>query len=380
MLQSLFVYGITILIMSTCGYFATINCKISKRSVFFSWEVVIPILVFSAIAAIRYDVGVDHLAYLNRYLKVMILGKLDNSDTTEPLFQWITVSMANLGFHFSFYFGVFAFLQILFIYYAFKNEQYLYQYLGLTIIAGVTFYTWMNGMRQSVVTSIFIFLIYYIRERKLLIYLCWVGVCYFIHKSALLLIPLYFFLYPNKIYIKNRVLQIVLLCVGILLSTQYIWVDLLDRFDILVDYTAFKNNYSSERILNELKDIKFGPRKIIDIIITISVILKSKKMSNLYVSTNFNRFYNLFFWGEILLLIGSGSNTILRILYFFNCARPILYSYLLYFLQKNKSQCIYNTFMFYGIIALLIIRLLAMLQTGVLGSPSVLFQFFWDIE
>ncbi|HCM19285.1 MAG TPA: hypothetical protein DIC46_00585 [Porphyromonadaceae bacterium] len=380
MFQSLFVYGITILIMSICGYFATINGKISKNRAFFSWEIVIPILLFSTIAAIRYDVGVDYLAYLNRYLRVMNLGKLDSRDAIEPLFQWITVLMANHGFHFSFYFGLFAFLQILFIYYAFKEERYLYEYLGLAIIAGVTFYTWMNGIRQSLVTCIFIFLIHYIRDRKFFIYLCWVVICSFIHKSAFLLIPLYFFLYPNKIYIKNVTLQIILLCISILLSTQYIWVDLLDKFDILVNYTSFKNNYSSERILKEMKDVVFGPRKIIDIIITIGVILKSKEMSELYSSTSFNRFYNLFFWGELLLLIGSGSNTILRILYYFNCARPILYSYLLYFLQMNKSQRIYDALLFYGIIFLLLIRLLATLQTGILGSPSVLFQFFWDIE
>jgi hypothetical protein len=366
--------------MSICGYFATINGKISKNRAFFSWEIVIPILLFSTIAAIRYDVGVDYLAYLNRYLRVMNLGKLDSRDAIEPLFQWITVLMANHGFHFSFYFGLFAFLQILFIYYAFKEERYLYEYLGLAIIAGVTFYTWMNGIRQSLVTCIFIFLIHYIRDRKFFIYLCWVVICSFIHKSAFLLIPLYFFLYPNKIYIKNVTLQIILLCISILLSTQYIWVDLLDKFDILVNYTSFKNNYSSERILKEMKDVVFGPRKIIDIIITIGVILKSKEMSELYSSTSFNRFYNLFFWGELLLLIGSGSNTILRILYYFNCARPILYSYLLYFLQMNKSQRIYDALLFYGIIFLLLIRLLATLQTGILGSPSVLFQFFWDIE
>ena len=90
---------------------------------FFRFEVLFPLVLFAIVFGMRYDVGVDHLGYLYGYLEKIDVGK------GEPLFQFLSKTGWYLNLHYTVYFGIIAFIQVFFFFYAFKNERYLFPLL-----------------------------------------------------------------------------------------------------------------------------------------------------------------------------------------------------------------------------------------------------------
>ena len=66
MLQSFFVYittGVLLFILGDISY-----KRDKKKNTFWTLEVFLLLVVFATLAGLRWNVGVDHLAYLNNYI------------------------------------------------------------------------------------------------------------------------------------------------------------------------------------------------------------------------------------------------------------------------------------------------------------------------
>ena len=141
MILSLGVYGF----MMGSLYLLATKAKYSKVRFLYYW---ISVLIFTVFCAIRYNVGVDYLSYLNEY-NYVLLGSGFSRDF-EPAFEAITKVLASSGCHFSIYFGIWSLLQIGILYYAMKNEKNIIPFLCFTLFCSGIFFMWMNGIRQSI--------------------------------------------------------------------------------------------------------------------------------------------------------------------------------------------------------------------------------------
>src|SRR5690554_2454781 len=192
-LQSILVYSSLIIIMilfslSASGrnsYYYDKDGFVQYKS-FWRFDTIAPLFLFAIVFGMRYDVGVDHLNYVYGYLNKLYLGK------DEYLFFFFSDLGWHFNLHYTVYFGILAFIQVFFFFYAFKEERFLYPFLILFLFTNGEVLTWMNGIRQYLAMCIWIFSIRFIYERKFIFYLLWCVVALLFHKSAIILI----FLYP----------------------------------------------------------------------------------------------------------------------------------------------------------------------------------------
>src|SRR5690606_24459525 len=107
MVQSVVVYSFLIAIMLLCAVYAAkkgsvypTSSGVLKERGFWSFETLVPLLLFSIVFGMRYDVGKDHLGYLEGYLGGVHISK------GEPLFDLFSNIGWGLNMHVTVYFGV----------------------------------------------------------------------------------------------------------------------------------------------------------------------------------------------------------------------------------------------------------------------------------
>ena len=134
MLQSIIVYSLMGFSLFGLGQVAAKREQIyiakNKNLPFFTWEILFSLFIFAFFSGVRWNVGVDHLSYLANYENIKAGGEL-RSRGIEIGFDLISKLFASWNVHFTIYFAFWAFWQLFFVYYAFKNERYLLPYIGI---------------------------------------------------------------------------------------------------------------------------------------------------------------------------------------------------------------------------------------------------------
>ncbi|MBR5101867.1 MAG: EpsG family protein, partial [Muribaculaceae bacterium] len=184
---------------------------------FYSWEIITSILIFAAILGIRWHTGYDHEMYLYEYSRLQ--NGLDCTREFEPGFLLIGKVFAKLGIHYSIYFAFWAALQIGGVYFALRDRKYLLPWVGILIVTGPYMLNWVNSMRQATVACLFLGAMPLIINKRFWLYALFVLLCATIHKSALLLLPVYFvpWIKPCKLF-KGRYAHYAILGCCILLG------------------------------------------------------------------------------------------------------------------------------------------------------------------
>ena len=301
MLQSFFVYittGVLLFILGNISYERDKENNVKKRyTPFWTLEVFLLLVVFATLAGLRWNVGVDHLSYLNNYLTFANTG-FDRFED-EPVFSFLTKILAENNIHFFYYFSIIAFLQLLFIYNTFKKEKYLYPFLGIIILFGPEFLSWMNGIRQMLAATIFFWAIQFIHKRQLYKFVLSIVVAGLIHKSAIILIVFYFI--PQRDYFKSRTLTFILAGISIFLGNVDFWIENMNRFaDLLVvlDYSEYSEKIGELIEDNQTRNI--GPRRLSILLSALITIWFSPKLKKIFNNSYFLNYYNLAILGFLL--------------------------------------------------------------------------------
>lgn len=387
MLQSFLVYGLLALVLFLLGREISIkeayaNRHFNREYKFLSWEMILMLLSFGFVVGVRWDVGVDHLSYLNDYKIVQKYGEFwSRLDSFEIGYILITKLFAFFNIHFSIYFAFWGIMQMLFLYLTFKHNKYLYPYIGLILILGPLFLSWNNGIRQTLATCIFMYGSQYIVDRKFLKYLLWVFIATLIHKSAWLVLVFYF-IPRDRVIINNRLVQLFILFVSIFLGFNQFWIDNLTRFGDVLSLIGY-DRYSERLDLMILEDVdkSFGVKTIILLIVNITVILFSKYILKSYNDKRLILYYNLFFIGICLYyMLFNTSHIFLRVLYYFDIVRLVFPAFLLHFLYyKTKLPNMIRTPLFIIILLLSISWTFGAVYEAATGvDKMVLYKFFWN--
>ena len=195
MLLSLLVYSLTGATLFFLGWHVNrreqrLQLQSGGELPFYSWEIILSLLIFAVVAGARYHTGFDHKMYLDQYLHLQQTGEFGR-DNFEYGFEWISKLFAWCHIHYFFYFAFWALLQIGFLYFALRHRKHLLCWVGLGIMCGSYFLWMMNSVRQAVVVCLFVALIPLIKDRKFIPYAIIVIAGAFLHKSALLLLPVF---------------------------------------------------------------------------------------------------------------------------------------------------------------------------------------------
>ena len=353
MLLSLLVYSLTGAVLFYLGWHVNrreqrLLQQGGKQLPFYSWEIMLSLFVFAFVAGARYHTGYDHAMYLEQYQHLQQTGEFSR-DNFEYGFEWISKIFAWCHSHYFFFFAFWALLQIGFLYFGLRNRKHLLCWVGLGIMCGSFFLNWMNSVRQSVVVCLFVALISLIENRKLKQYL-WIFliviVAAFIHKSALLLLPVFLILflmsYYNKdIKVSNKWVLLAVLSGFVLLGIKPFWIDYFSNYQWFLDLTGYQNygNLDDPNVAGKFRTLNWGPSRMCILIANVFVIWFYADMKSYFKADKLlPYFFLLAFVGMCLsnLLINT-SHFILRPVEYFTMFYLLMGAYLMVYFVKNKK-------------------------------------------
>lgn len=383
MLQSIIVYTLMCLSLSLLTRTKTIinnngSIKIISPKFYFI-GIIVSLFIFAFFSGVRWDVGIDHLTYLDTYQKYNITNTVLREDM-EKGYVYLIKLFNQFGAHFSIFFGTIAFVQMSMVFLCFRKAKYIIPYLGIFLICGGDFFSWMNGIRQAIVATCFLFLAAEcILKRRFLIYLICIYLLAFIHKSAYFLIPFYAIAYLplEKFYIK-RYIQYILFFSALLLSTTNIWIKSLDLVENLLTIIGYDERFNIDSIEQNIRSQNFGARKMIFLIIDIIIISYSNVLRKTFPDKLFGFSYILFILLYVTQPLFVNSLTFSRIIGYYYIARAILASYLLFYLIKynpnNKNKVIACI-----VLLLFLLHIFIQIYTDKGGhTDCIRYNFFWD--
>lgn len=354
-IQSLIVYISLLIGMSI----ATLWAIQKKKRIY----LLIPIFFFSLISGLRYGVGIDYYAYLRSFSA----SDLELWNSYEPGFIYIIKICRLLGLGPESFFFILAFLQIFFLYFSFRKNTSVTIFLpSALILTGIAMSGYMNNIRQTIAFCIFVFSVHYIAKRNFFRYLLCVATAFLFHKSAVILLPLYWIWRWKDSYFTNSRWQIILASLAFITASFIDLPTILGHFDSLLEIMGYSHYMKGTRIAGESS---IGLGYVLVFITYLIIIIYNKKMKLFYNDRTFNIMYDLFFIGCISEFLFRGSMMFNRITYYFSGFKTIFIAYVLYFLYKNKKD---SSIMYYSYIVLWIIlvymfaRCIALSETNTL--------------
>lgn len=299
----------------------------------FHW---IGLLVISVVVGFRYQVGTDWLGYMEwyEYFKVVPLESL-NKLNFEPGFLYLNYFLANLKLDYTIMFFLVAFISWFFL---FKGIAAKILPLFIFFIFVDEYFFWsMNGIRQFVSISVFVYSVRFIHARNFKLYVFYIVLAALFHTSALILFILYFIpwdrVYKPKIWFVLFTVSLFLANTPIILnSIESALMNLGNSIPVLSVYLKY---FEGGRFEASTKEVGLG--YFFKVIIAILIFYFSNSVIKKHPNTKF--FFILFFFGSIIYNIFYMFPLIGRINLYFIFMRTIALSLVVYHLwTENKYR------------------------------------------
>lgn len=362
MIESITIYVILIAVCTSLAYLA----QKTERFEYVAYAIVI----YSILFAMRYGVGVDHRDYLHTYL---LPPESTDREDLELGFIAIMRGCQYMNFHFTIFFGIIAFLQLYIIFRAIKDYRSIYTHLMTTFLVGCIWLSFSNGMRQILAFAIATYAITLIDKKKpIWHYICLIA-AFFMHKSAIILLPIYPLLRFRRIWFTNIKIELILL--GIAVSISILSVNLIEILSIFISKCAdfLGYDYYTQNMKNKLlydDNISIGLGFLVNATIDFIIILCSNKVKDEYKNTWMPTAYNLYFIGALISYAFIRSQLVGRINCYFYGLDFIMGAFTLAYLYKEKKP------LYIVLLGLYTIKFIAVMSK--MEQNTALFRFFWD--
>ena len=303
------------------------------------------IIFYTLIVSIRYRVGADCESYADSLLD---FAKGNYHEGRGHELEPMAILFGNIVNFFGgsrvLLLALYGFCEVFFIEYALRSRKALLPFVGVLIILGPFWFDLNNGLRQVSVTCMLLYAIQQLVDYhswKKFVLLVFVG-C-FLHKSALILLPLVFLVFYDKLPSRWIMISSLLICIGLGSSgivNQFIsqgesyiklvgYAEYSDRLDNLLESEGLVGNY--------------GPRRIVIFISYIFFMWYSKHVDEFVKSDKFYRVC-------VFLALAYACLSELLLSSFFIFSRPLIYihifvlisiAYTLYYLKCKKQSLIF---------------------------------------
>lgn len=298
------------------------------------------IFVFAIVFGIRYNVGIDHIRYIERYEELRLFG----TDSSDPELGFLMIGkfFASLDLHYSFYFFFLAFLQLFLIFYALRYNYKVLGWVIVTFMLSTTFLNFMNGIRQQLAFCIQTVALLYLSRKKIVkcyLYLC---LAILFHTSAILLLPLPLFYLRKNNYFNNVSIQIKLFFVFLIGSAVFkpvvpIFLSIMDILEVF-GYQGYKYMVLGGDLSFLTPKRTAGLGFILLIILNLINITQSNKVKAYHNSLYLNLLYDFYFVGVLYNYLVSGSLIFERINFYFYNFSFIISAFTLYYFTKNRTK------------------------------------------
>ena len=293
---------------------------------------ILTIICISFIVAIRYNVGVDWGSYVQLFNEYQNFSDIEYNIEIGAIFINKMIIFFGLNYQWMFFtFSIFTW------YFFFKSINTLFIPLFIFFLFTDEWFFWgMNGIRQFLAMSIWVYSINFIinKEYKKFLIAILLGSLY--HKSILFLIPFYFI--PKKYSINTIILIFIFVSTAIIGNNSF-FINILQRAtNIVGENVTFLNSYSvyidyDNFIYNKNIQIGFGYMFRFFVNFFIIVVSQSfiKKNPDLYI------YFIIFFIGAIISNLAYNVQIVGRINNYFLILRPFILSIIIwdYFKRSN---------------------------------------------
>lgn len=296
---------------------------------------VLALFLISTVVGFRYDVGTDWSGYKDwfEYYKVVPWESL-NKLNFEPGFLFLNYFLASFGFSYTIMFFSVALISWFFL---FKGLAAKFLPLFIFFVFVDEYFFWsMNGIRQFVAISIFIFSIRFIIQKNLKKYSASILIASLFHTSALILLPFFFIpwekIYKVGVWFFMFIISLFLANTSLILNSVENVLKVVGNFvPILSVYLEYFENGRFEASITEI-----GLGFYFRVIIASLIFYYSRYVVEKYPSTKI--FFLLFFIGSILYNMFYMFPLIGRINLYFIFARTISLALVVYYLWTEKKH------------------------------------------
>ena len=300
------------------------------------------ILIYTIIFGLRYDVGVDHTAYLKSFL---YLGNHPGVMVfREPLWVGLITLLHKIDAHYTIFFLLVAFVQILFLCKAFTIKKNLVPYFFFIFIACGYFLTFQNAMRQAVSFAIMFCVLMRYPDIGFLKYLAMVAVLFLFHLSAIFLIFLYPLVRYDQLYIRPTWLRAGLFIFAAVIGATTNVFDAVVRSDIFLvaldstEYVNYKHN------LDMGMERTYGAGYILKCVINLILFVNGDNMCRYFKDQKgIKRWFNMYYVGSVIMALFPSSMLIARLFDYLTIWAIPVYSYFAYYIVNTKFK--YHSFL-----------------------------------
>lgn len=362
-LQTIFVYSfLTLVFYSLCKEASAKN----------KWSyVMVALLVYTFVFAIRYGVGRDYVNYLTVY-KDALTGVYN--EHSEVGFVWLQRFLAAFNCHPIIFFGLVAFLQIFLVFRSFKDEKYILPYMALTFMLGCYWLNFSSALRQILAFSLFVYSIAFAEKRKWLPYYILNALAVSVHSSAIILVivyPLYQLI--ANLRINNNFIKIgVLIVAAILGNTPFLsdYLELLDKVLLIGGYEKYSNEaYQKYLIAEEIAT--WGVGAFILLAQNIVIITNQNSLREHFKSRKVNFLCSIYYIGTIGNYLFTASGIFSRLFGYFYWLQFIICAYVLFMARQTNRQKLY-----YLLLCLYFLTFVANLYR--MFDNNTAFYFYWQ--
>lgn len=235
-------------------------------------------VILFVFAALRYDFGNDYDSYLNcfNYIKNGQYNPFDE----EVLYAWLNKISPSFSFLIVLTSAVFLYA----VYVLIKNnvsEEYFGIAFLIFVINPYIFLMNLSALRQCLATAVFIFAVQFAKKKKIILYIALIIVASLFHKSAIVLLPFYF--WANEKKVKSwQIVAIVSVLLVLLLSPE----SLNQLIEIVLEFFQDANYdyYYSNELQNSLRATLLSSVYLIYVLINITKLEgKTLMYSKLYM-------------------------------------------------------------------------------------------------
>lgn len=305
--------------------------------------------LFSLLFGLRYNVGVDFPNYWQ-----MLQGNYYEKENIEFAFDFLNKSIRAFNLPPSVGFITYALIQFAFFIFSIKRIPELIPWAIFFYFSTTYIFLSLNVIRQTMALSIIMYSTWFICNKKILKYLVCILIASGIHTSALIFIPIYFFI--NHEYFKSQKFQFILLSGSFILGSfiqQFIWllVPIFGRYFLGLDY--------SDVDILQFMDVNWnqdglGLGYFLWYLIDALIIYYYPKLKGMIKQPIFIIWYNLFFIGALLTFI-LGATYLNRINIYFEYFKIIIYAIFSLFLFKSTSKYHFKSISLLSFLSLLLV-------------------------
>lgn len=272
-MQGLLIY-ISAFLLST--FFMKLAEKSEENKIYRNFFLIISLGIPIIISALRYNVGTDYKNYISLYNKYATIP-IKNSFSVKQIeiFFIIVCKIAYIFKNANVMFFIYSFLTILFMFlYMWDNKQKNSIALMWILYLFLYFPSSMNIVRQALSVAIVTYSYKYIEKRKFIKFLIFVAFAIIVHKTAIVILPLYILLNfktvkNKKIFYGMRIIALIMSFI-IMVNIENIIISM-DKIEGLDKYGGYKNYFE------DINNYSFILKIIIFLFITVFIKYMTKR-------------------------------------------------------------------------------------------------------